>query len=151
VPSINLPIFNAGSNRASLDAAVITRDIDVATYEKAIQTAFSEVADALAERSTLDQRLTAQQKVAAAYEKSYKLSDARYRTGIDSYLSTLVSQRSLYSAQQTLISLRLTEQNNRITLYKVLGGGWSEKTQKVADAADSASRSGRGTTSGVAE
>ena len=150
-PSINLPIFNAGSNRASLDAAVITRDIDVATYEKAIQTAFSEVADALAERSTLDQRLTAQQKVAAAYEKSYKLSDARYRTGIDSYLSTLVSQRSLYSAQQTLISLRLTEQNNRITLYKVLGGGWSEKTQKVADAADSASRSGRGTTSGVAE
>jgi len=125
-PAINLPIFNAGSNRASLDAAKITRDIDVATYEKAIQTAFEEVANALAERSTLDQRLDAQQKVTAANQKSYTLSDARYRNGIDSYLSTLVSQRSLYSAQQTLISLRLTEQSNRITLYKVLGGGWSE-------------------------
>lgn len=125
-PSINLPIFNAGSNRASLDAALVTRDIDVASYEKTIQTAFREVADALAERSTLDQRLGAQQKVAAANEKSYRLSDARYRNGIDSYLSTLVSQRSLYSAQQTLISLRLTEQSNRITLYKVLGGGWNE-------------------------
>jgi NodT family efflux transporter outer membrane factor (OMF) lipoprotein len=125
-PSINLPIFNAGSNRASLDAAKITRDIDVATYEKTIQTAFEEVANALAERSTLDQRLDAQQKVTAANERSYRLSDARYRNGIDSYLSALVSQRSLYSAQQTLISLRLTEQSNRITLYKVLGGGWNE-------------------------
>lgn len=125
-PSINVPIFSAGSNRASLDAAVITRDIDVANYEKTIQIAFREVADALAERSTLDQRLVAQHKVITAYEKSYQLSDARYRNGIDNYLSTLVSQRSLYSAQQTLISLRLNEQSNRITLYKVLGGGWNE-------------------------
>lgn len=125
-PSINLPIFNAGSNRASLDAAKVTRDIDVATYEKTIQTAFEEVANALAERSTLDQRLDAQTRVTAANQKSYTLSDARYRNGIDSYLSTLVTQRSLYSAQQTLISLRLTEQSNRITLYKVLGGGWLE-------------------------
>jgi outer membrane protein, multidrug efflux system len=125
-PSINLPIFNAGSNRATLDAAKITRDIDVATYEKAIQTAFQEVADALAVRGTLQQRLSAQQQATAAYEKSYRLSDARYRNGIDSYLSSLVTQRSMYSSQQTLISLRLTEQSNRITLFKVLGGGWEE-------------------------
>ena len=127
VPSIKLPIFNAGSLQASLDSARITRDIDVANYEKAIQTAFREVADALSLRATLDQRLTAQSRVTAANEKSYRLSEARYRNGVDSYLTTLVSQRSLYSAQQTLIALRLTEQSNRITLYKVLGGGWNEQ------------------------
>ena len=125
-PAINLPIFNAGSNRASLDAAKITRDIDVANYEKAIQTAFEEVSNALAVRATLQQRLDAQQQVTAADARSYRLSEARYRNGIDSYLTALVTQRALYSAQQNLISLRLTEQNNRITLYKVLGGGWQE-------------------------
>ena len=130
-PSINLPIFNAGSLRASLDSAKITRDIDVANYEKAIQTAFREVADALAVRATLDQRLDAQGKATAASEKAFRLSDARYKSGIDSYLTTLVAQRTLYSAQQSLISLRLTEQSNRITLYKVLGGGWSEQTQPM--------------------
>ena len=123
-PAINLPIFNAGSNRASLDAAKITRDIDVANYEKAIQTAFEEVSNALAVRATL--QLDAQQQVTAADARSYRLSEARYRNGIDSYLTALVTQRALYSAQQNLISLRLTEQNNRITLYKVLGGGWQE-------------------------
>lgn len=126
VPSINLPIFNAGSNRATLDAAKVTRDIDVANYEKVIQTAFEEVANALAVRATLQQRLEAQQKVASANATSYRLSDARYRSGIDSYLAALVSQRAWYSAQQSLISLRLTEQSNRISLYKVLGGGWNE-------------------------
>ncbi len=131
VPSINLPIFNAGSLRASLDSAKITRDIDVANYEKAIQTAFREVADALAVRATLDQRLDAQGKSTAASEKAFRLSEARYKNGIDSYLTTLVAQRTLYSAQQTLISLRLTEQSNRITLYKVLGGGWSEQAQPM--------------------
>ncbi|MBP1317219.1 efflux transporter outer membrane subunit [Herbaspirillum sp. 1130] len=133
VPSINLPIFNAGSLRASLDSSKITRDIDVANYEKAIQTAFREVADALAVRATLDQRLDAQGRATAASEKAFRLSEARYKNGIDSYLTTLVAQRTLYSAQQTLISLRLTEQSNRITLYKVLGGGWNEDTaQPVA-------------------
>jgi len=128
VPSIRLPIFNAGSLQASLDSVRITRDIDVASYEKAIQTAFREVADALSVRATLDQRLNAQSRATAANEKSYRLSEARYRNGVDSYLTTLVSQRSLYSAQQTLIALRLTEQSNRITLYKVLGGGWNAQS-----------------------
>ncbi|EOA06703.1 outer membrane drug efflux lipoprotein [Herbaspirillum frisingense GSF30] len=144
VPSINLPIFNAGSLRASLDAAKITRNIDVANYEKAIQTAFREVADALAVRATLDQQLDAQGKATAASDKAFRLSEARYKNGIDSYLTTLVAQRTLYSAQQTLISLRLTEQSNRITLYKVLGGGWYEQTQQTQPASASASAADKG-------
>ncbi|SFA97059.1 outer membrane protein, multidrug efflux system [Collimonas sp. OK607] len=124
-PSINVPIFNAGSNRASLDAAKITKDIDIANYEKTIQVAFREVADALAQRATLDQRLGAQQRLVDASAKSYRLSEARYRSGIDSYLNSLVAERSWYGAQQNLISLRLVEQNNRINLYKAMGGGWS--------------------------
>lgn len=125
LPSINIPIFNAGSNRASLDTAKITKDIDIANYEKTIQTAFREVADALAQRATLDQRLSAQQRLADASATSYRLSEARYRSGIDSYLNSLVAQRSWYGARQNLISLRLVEQTNRINLYKAMGGGWS--------------------------
>jgi len=143
LPSISIPIFNAGSLRASLDAAKITRDIDVANYEKTIQTAFREVADALAIRATLDQRLTAQSRVAAASERSFRLSEARYRNGIDSYLTALVAQRSLYSAQQALIALRLTEQSNRITLYKVLGGGWNEQTEAADGNVPQAAQAGQ--------
>lgn len=123
-PSINLPIFNAGSNRASLDAAKITRDIDVAKYEKTLQTAFSEVADALSVRGHISERLDAQRSLTQATEKSYDLSLALYKQGSQSFLEVLDAQRSLYSAQQTLISLELSEQVNRVTLYKTLGGGW---------------------------
>ncbi len=123
-PSISLPIFDAGSNQAGLDAAKITRDIDVANYEKALQTAFSEVADALSVRSHINERLDAQRELTAATDKSYDLSLALYKQGSDSFLEVLDAQRSLYSAQQTLISLELAEQVNRVTLYKVLGGGW---------------------------
>ncbi|QXI26195.1 efflux transporter outer membrane subunit [Pseudomonas vanderleydeniana] len=123
-PSINLPIFNAGSNRASLDAAKITRDIDVANYEKTLQTAFSEVANALSVRSHINERLDAQRSLTQATDKSYNLSLALYKQGSKSFLDVLDAQRSLYSAQQTLISLELSEQVNRVTLYKTLGGGW---------------------------
>ncbi|MFK0033282.1 efflux transporter outer membrane subunit [Pseudomonas monteilii] len=123
-PSINLPIFNAGSNRASLDAAKVNREIEVATYEKTLQTAFSEVADALAVRGHINERLDAQRGLTNATEKSYDLSLALYKQGSESFLEVLDAQRSLYSAQQTLISLELAEQQNRVTLYKVLGGGW---------------------------
>lgn len=126
LPSISLPIFNAGRNRASLDVATVSKEIEIANYEKAIQGAFQEVADALAERATLDQRLGAQQRLADASGKSYRLSEARYRSGIDSYLNSLVAERSWYSARQNLISLRLLEQTNRINLYKAMGGGWSD-------------------------
>ncbi|MDF3933654.1 efflux transporter outer membrane subunit [Pseudomonas citronellolis] len=124
-PSISLPIFNAGSNKAQLDAAQISRDIDVASYEKTLQTAFSEVADALSVRAHINERLDAQRALTEATEKSYDLSLALYKQGSQSFLEVLDAQRSLYSAQQTLISLELSEQANRVTLYKTLGGGWS--------------------------
>ncbi|WDG77858.1 efflux transporter outer membrane subunit [Pseudomonas chlororaphis] len=123
-PSISLPLFDAGSNRATLDAAKVEREIQVQTYQQTVQSAFKEVADALAERSTLDERLEAQQALTDASRKSFELADALYRGGSQSYLEALDAQRSLYSAQQDLISLRLAEQSNRVTLYKVLGGGW---------------------------
>ncbi|HLO27218.1 MAG TPA: AdeC/AdeK/OprM family multidrug efflux complex outer membrane factor [Geobacteraceae bacterium] len=122
-PQISLPIFDAGSNRANLKVAEVDRDIAVAQYEKAIQTAFREVADALAQRGTIDDQVTAQQSLTDATSESYRLSQARYEKGVDSYLQVLDSQRSLYSAQQNLISARLARLANLVTLYKVLGGG----------------------------
>jgi NodT family efflux transporter outer membrane factor (OMF) lipoprotein len=127
-PQIHLPIFDAGRNRANLQIAETTRDTALAQYDKAVQTAFREVADALAERATLAERLLAQQSLQAATLRALQLSEARYRLGADSYLPVLDAQRSLYSAQQTLIGLALAEQANRITLYKVLGGGWNDNT-----------------------
>ncbi len=123
VPSITLPIFDAGALKGDLDVARIEKNIEVATYEKTIQTAFSEVADALVARANLAEQLGAQDALVDATRRSYTLADARYRNGVDSYLEALDSQRSLYSAQQDQISLRLTEASNRVTLYKVLGGG----------------------------
>lgn len=122
-PQITLPIFDGGSNQANLTAAGVDRDIAVAQYEKAIQTAFREVADALAQRGTIDDQLAAQQSLTAATAENYHLSNARYENGVDSYLAVLDSQRSLYVAQQNLIAVRLARLTNLVTLYKVLGGG----------------------------
>ncbi|MBR0567682.1 AdeC/AdeK/OprM family multidrug efflux complex outer membrane factor [Azoarcus sp. L1K30] len=124
VPQISLPIFNAGSLSASLDVATVQRDIQVAQYEKAVQLAFREVSDALAERATLSDQLDARRKLVEASAESYRLSDARYRNGIDSYLVLLDAQRSRYAAEQELIAVRLSEASNRVALYKVMGGGW---------------------------
>ncbi|GHT82968.1 outer membrane protein OprM [Betaproteobacteria bacterium] len=123
-PRITLPIFHAGALRANLDRAEIERDIQVAQYEKAIQSAFREVADALVDRATLTEQLNARRAVADAANESYRLSEARYRSGIDSHLVLLDAQRSQYAAEQELIVTRLTEASNRVVLYKVLGGGW---------------------------
>lgn len=123
-PSIRLPIFDGGANQANLDAARAEQQIQLASYEKAIQTAFREVADVLATRSTLDERLAAQASLARATRQRYELTQARQRSGADSALDVLDAQRSLYAAEQGLITLALAEQSNRITLYKVLGGGW---------------------------
>ncbi|KAF1049998.1 efflux transporter outer membrane subunit [Xylophilus sp.] len=123
-PQIVLPIFTAGQLQASLDVARITRDINVAQYEKTLQTAFREVADALAARATLGEQLDAQRALLAADVTAFSLSQSRWRTGVDSYLDVQVNQRALYTAGQALITLQLAEQANRITLYKVLGGGW---------------------------
>jgi multidrug efflux system outer membrane protein len=122
-PRISLPIFDGGSNRANLKVAEVDRDIAVAQYEKAIQTAFREVADALAQRGTIDDQLAAQRSLTDATAESYRLSQARYEKGVDSYLNVLDSQRSLYGSQQNLISVNLTRLTNLVTLYKVLGGG----------------------------
>ncbi|MCY1165308.1 Outer membrane protein OprM [compost metagenome] len=123
VPSISLPIFRAGALKAELDAAKISKDIYIAEYEKAIQSAFAEVADALAARAHLGERLDAQRAYVNATGRSRELTEARWRMGSDSYLDALTAQRTDYSAQQALINLRLTEATNRVTLYKVLGGG----------------------------
>jgi len=127
VPQISLPIFDGGANRANLDVAKVSRDIDVAQYEKAIQTAFREVSDALAQRSTITDQLQAQQSLVNATAETDTLSRARFTRGVESYLTVLDSQRSLYSAQQNLIGTRLSRVSNLVTLYKALGGGWSEE------------------------
>lgn len=125
MPQINLPIFDGGRNRASLKVSEADRDIALAQYEKAIQSAFREVADALAERGTLGEQLRAQEALVEASSANQSLSEARFRRGVDSYLSVLDAQRSLYAAQQDLISLRQTRNSNHVNLYKALGGGWN--------------------------
>ncbi len=137
-PQLRLPIFDAGRNQANLRVAELTRDQAIAQYEKTIQTAFREVADALAERATLDERLAAQASLIAATQRTLDLSDARFRLGADNFLTVLDAQRSLYAAQQADIALRLAEQVNRITLYKVLGGQWAG----AADTADTTDATG---------
>jgi multidrug efflux system outer membrane protein len=125
-PQISIPIFAGGANVANLQATKLQRDTAIAQYEKAIQTAFREVADALVARGTLDEQLAAQQALVTASEKAYRLADMRYRGGIDSYLSALDAQRTLYNAQQQLQAVRLVRLQNLVTLYKALGGGLRE-------------------------
>jgi multidrug efflux system outer membrane protein len=133
IPQITIPIFTAGRNQANLDVAEVQKDITIAQYEKAIQTAFREVADALALKATVDEQLAAQKSLVDATDVSYRLSEARFKSGIDSYLSVLDSQRAMYASQQNLITLRLTVLSNQVTLYKVLGGGWLADTQGAED------------------
>lgn len=121
-PQINLPVFDAGSNIANLRVAKANRAISVAQYEKAIQSAFREVADGLADRGTLGEQLAAQHSLVDATMQSFRLSSARFQHGIDSYLAVLDSQRTLYTAEHLLINLKLAQKNNLITLYKALGG-----------------------------
>ncbi|TWB43439.1 efflux transporter outer membrane subunit [Nitrospirillum pindoramense] len=131
-PSISVPIFDNGKNQANLDSAKATRDIDVANYEKAVQTAFREVADALAARGTLDRQLTAQTSLVKSSQLTYDLSNKRYERGVDSFLTLLDAQRSLYSAQQNRISVQLSLLENRVTLFKVLGGSETAPTVEAA-------------------
>ncbi len=123
MPQLVAPIFAGGSLRSNLKAAEVDQEIAVAQYEKAIQQAFSEVSDALTLRTTLLAQRDAQTSLVGSLQDAYRLSDARYRGGIDSYLAVLVAQQALFVAQQTLVGVRLAEQVNLVTLYKVLGGG----------------------------
>jgi multidrug efflux system outer membrane protein len=123
IPQLNLPIFNAGQLSAELDVAKVSRNIAIAQYEKDIQTAFREVSDALALSGTVDQQVEAQQSLTNATAQSYTLANARYQNGIDGFLDVLDAQRTLFAAQQKLITVKLAQQTNRVTLYKALGGG----------------------------
>jgi len=120
-PSISLPLLDGGAAKATVRKAEATQGIQLATYEKTLQTAFKEVADALSVRRSLDERLLGQAAVVAASQQCADLALARFRGGADTFLTVLDAQRTLYSAQQALITLQLTEQSSRITLYKVLG------------------------------
>ncbi len=126
MPQVSLPIFDWGAVKSGVEVAKADQKIALAQYEKAIQTAFREVADALTNYQTLGDRLTAQQAFSDAVGESYRISEARYQKGVDSYLTVLDAQRSTYSAKQGLISTRLARYSNRIALYKVLGGGGPE-------------------------
>ena len=125
-PQLLLPIFDAGRNTAGLGSANAGRDIAIAQYEKSIQNAFKEVADALAARATLGEQFRAQQAQVNAESTRFKLADLRYQNGISSYLDVLDAQRSLFSVQQSLVQTRLAQLQSQVTLYKTLGGGWKD-------------------------
>jgi multidrug efflux system outer membrane protein len=127
-PHVTLPIFAGGRNRANLQVANIGKRIEIAAYEKAVQTAFREVADALGSRPPLDEQIDALSSRVASERQRYELSERRYRTGIDSYVTVLLAQQDLYNAEQTLIQAQLSRLNNYITLYKALGGGLLERS-----------------------
>jgi len=126
-PQIVLPIFDARTWSA-LTITKVDKEIAVAQYEKAIQGAFREVADALARRGTVGDQMEAQQSLVDATSKTYRLSTIRYEKGVDIYLNVLDAQRALYNAQQGLIAIRLTKLANQVRLYAVLGGGGDSST-----------------------
>jgi outer membrane protein, multidrug efflux system len=125
-PQISLPIFAGGANVASLNLAKVQKNILVVQYEEAIQSGFREVADALAGRATLDSQVAADTALVQASSESFRLSNMRFTGGVDNYLGVLDSQRLLYTAQQSLVSVKLARLQNLVTLYKALGGGWYE-------------------------
>lgn len=125
-PQLLQPIFDAGRNQANLKLSEVNRDIAVAQYERAIQSAFREVADALAGRATLGQQLRAQQAQLRAEQDRHRLAELRYRNGAASYLDVLDAQRSLFTAQQAQVQTQTQYLQNQVTLYRVLGGGWSD-------------------------
>jgi NodT family efflux transporter outer membrane factor (OMF) lipoprotein len=130
-PQAILPIFDLGRVRAGVDVARAGRDIAVAQYERSIQTAFREVADALAGQATFSEQLRAQRAVALAEQDRFNLSELRYKSGAASYLDLLDAQRSLFQAQQSTVEANLARLQNQVTLYRVLGGGWSEPASEA--------------------
>jgi multidrug efflux system outer membrane protein len=122
-PQITMPIFDMGARNANYAIAQTDRDIAVAEYDIAVQSAFREVNDALSLRKTLVDQQNARQTLLSTLEETYRLSEARYKGGIDSYLSVLIAQRSVFGAQQQLVGIHLARMSNLVTLYKVLGGG----------------------------
>jgi multidrug efflux system outer membrane protein len=128
-PRLLQPVFDAGRNRANLALSEAARDIAVAQYEKAIQTAFREVADALAGRATLQSQSRAQTALTQAEQGRLDLTELRYRNGASSALELLDAQRSLYAAQLAQVQVQALVQQNAVALYRVLGGGWTESAR----------------------
>lgn len=127
-PALTQSIFDAGANRGNLEATKVRRDIGVAQYQKAIQTAFREVADGLAARGTLDDQIASQERFTAAERRRLELAQLLYTNGQASYLDVLTAQTALYDAEQALVSVRLQRLTNLVDLYRALGGGWREHT-----------------------
>src|SRR6185369_3872227 len=123
-PQINVPIFQGGAGKANLDYAKVSKQIEIAGYERAIQTAFREVSDALAIRAQVDAKLSAQALLVEAQQRRYDLTNARYRQGVDSYVDVLLAQQDLYAAQQNYLQFQATRLINAVGLYRSLGGGW---------------------------
>ena len=131
-PQISIPIFQGGALKANLGVATANRDIALADYEKAIQTGFREVADAISLSRTLADQRAAAERLLTAAQRAEQLSKARYDAGRDSYLVLLDAQRSRYAAEQRLVAARLAEQANRVALYRAMGGGWQAETAASA-------------------
>ncbi len=131
LPQLLLPIFDSGRNQANLESARLGREAATAQYERAIQTAFREVSDALAGQATLTEQLRAQSAQTGAEQTRFRLADLRYRNGVSSYLDILDAQRSLFAAQQALVQVQALRLQNRVNLYKTLGGGWVEPAVAV--------------------
>jgi multidrug efflux system outer membrane protein len=123
IPSISLPIFDGGTNKANLDYATAQQKLYLANYELTLQTAFKEVANALARNGTIKEQLDAQHHLVDAAADSYLIANERYKKGVSTYLEALTAQRILYESEKTLITVKLLEYENRRTLYTVLGGG----------------------------
>jgi len=114
----------------------VQKNIQIAQYEKAIQTAFREVADGLAARGTFDQQIAALERDTFAEQRRLDLSDLRYRNGVDSYLAVLTAQTDLYTVQLLLTNARVQRLSNLVDLYQALGGGWIERAGETPRPAD---------------
>ena len=129
-PTINLPIFNWGSNKANLDYAKIMQQVEVVNYEAAVQAAFQDVSNALVAREQLDKAYDAQSKQSKAYADYLRLVSLRYKHGVSSALDLQDAERSSYSADAALLAGQLTRLENLADLYKALGGGLKQTTQQ---------------------
>ncbi|MND49433.1 Outer membrane protein OprM precursor [compost metagenome] len=127
-PSLDIPIFDWGTRKANIKISETDQQIALSDYEKSIQSAFREVNDALAVRQNIGDRLAAQRRLVDATNTTYKLSNARFRAGIDSYLTVLDAQRTSYAAEQGLLLLEQANMNNQVEVYKTLGGGVKANT-----------------------
>lgn len=133
-PQIVMPVFDARTWSANT-AAKVQRKIAVAQYEKSIQVAFREVADALAVRGTIEAQVAAQESLVGSSDRTYRLANSRFDKGIDDYLGVLDAQRSLFASQQALVLLRFQQAANDVRFYAVLGGGWQTNAPPAIAAA----------------